>query len=121
MPGSTKLKMGVFKRAEEAYKRKDPKPIGDTLPAILNKLGVDADFTGGAVFSRWKSIVGNQIAHNARPKHITNGTLIVAVKNSAWLMELNTFHKKTILNKIKKTINTETITDIYFMLSAEEA
>lgn len=112
--------MGVFKRAEEMWRRRDPKPVGEILPALLEKLGVDADFAGGDVFSKWQKIVGQQIAANCRPRRIKNGVLIAAVSSSAWLMELTTFHKAAILAKIQKATNNMTINDIHFTLGAEE-
>jgi predicted nucleic acid-binding Zn ribbon protein len=70
--------------------RKDrPELVGDLLPKILERKGLAAKVEAASVVPEWETLVGPGIAAVTQPIRVTDGTLIVAVRSSPWLMELN--------------------------------
>lgn len=63
--------------------------MGDLLPKFLDKKGLTAKVEAASVVPEWEELVGPGIAGVAKPLRVSEGTLIVAVKSSAWIMELN--------------------------------
>jgi predicted nucleic acid-binding Zn ribbon protein len=66
-----------------------PQPLGDLLSRFLDKSGLAPKIEAAAVIPEWEERVGPQIAAVTEPLRISDGTLFVAVRNSAWMMELN--------------------------------
>jgi predicted nucleic acid-binding Zn ribbon protein len=66
-----------------------PELIGELLPRFLERNGLSARVEAASVVPEWESLVGPGIAAVTDPLRVSDGTLIVAVKTSAWLMELN--------------------------------
>jgi predicted nucleic acid-binding Zn ribbon protein len=66
-----------------------PQLVGDLLTKFLDRKGLTAKVEAASVVPEWEDLVGPGIALVAQPIRVTEGTLIVAVKSSAWMMELN--------------------------------
>jgi predicted nucleic acid-binding Zn ribbon protein len=66
-----------------------PQLVGELLPRYLERKGLSAKVEAASVVPEWESLMGPGIAAVATPVRVTEGTLIVAVKTSAWMMELN--------------------------------
>ena len=66
-----------------------PQPLGDLLTGFLDRSGLAPRLQAAAVIPEWAERVGPQIAAVTEPIRVSDGTLIVAVCNSAWMMELN--------------------------------
>jgi predicted nucleic acid-binding Zn ribbon protein len=66
-----------------------PQPLGDLLTRFLDKSGLAPKIQAAAVIPEWEERVGPQIAAVTEPLRVSDGTLFVAVCNSAWMMELN--------------------------------
>lgn len=65
-----------------------PQLIGELIPRLLERSGISARVEAASVIPEWEELVGPAIAAVTRPLTVSNGTLIVAVGTSAWLMEL---------------------------------
>jgi predicted nucleic acid-binding Zn ribbon protein len=63
--------------------------VGELLPSYLERQGLSAKIEAASVVPEWESLVGPGIAAVASPVRVSEGTLFVAVKTSAWMMELN--------------------------------
>ena len=62
-----------------------PRHVGDSVPRLLSRLGVPVSpATMEAVFGRWESVVGRELADHARPLRLDGTTLVVAVDHPAW-------------------------------------
>ncbi|MEX2583396.1 MAG: DUF721 domain-containing protein [Gemmatimonadota bacterium] len=59
------------------------------LPSYLERKGLSAKVEAASVVPEWEALVGAGIAAVTTPVRVSDGTLIVAVKTSAWMMELN--------------------------------
>ncbi len=66
-----------------------PRLLAETLPSLLETLGVAAPLEDARVFAYWTEAVGPEIARVARPHRLDAGTLIVHVKSSPWMAELS--------------------------------
>jgi predicted nucleic acid-binding Zn ribbon protein len=66
-----------------------PQSVGDVLTGFLNRSGLAPKVEAAAVIPEWEQRVGPGIAAVTEPLRVSEGTLIVAVRTSAWLMELN--------------------------------
>ncbi len=65
-----------------------PQLIGELIPRLLERKGISAKVEAASVIPEWEELVGPAIAAVTRPRTVSNGTLIVGVATSAWLMEL---------------------------------
>ena len=66
-----------------------PARVDTLLPGVLKRYGVKEQVQRMGVLGLWPEIVGEQLARVTRAKAVDDGVLIVEVRNSAWLMELN--------------------------------
>jgi predicted nucleic acid-binding Zn ribbon protein len=66
-----------------------PQAVGDVLARFLERTGMAPRVEAAAVIPEWADRVGPGIAAVTEPLRISDGTLVVAVSTSAWLMELN--------------------------------
>jgi predicted nucleic acid-binding Zn ribbon protein len=66
-----------------------PTAVGDVLARFLERTGMAPKVEAASVIPEWEERVGPAIAAVTEPLRVSDGTLVVAVRNSAWLMELN--------------------------------
>ena len=66
-----------------------PQPVGDLVSRFLDRSGLGARVEAAAVIPEWEQRVGPQIAAVTEPVRVSEGVLFVAVRTSAWLMELS--------------------------------
>lgn len=93
--------------------RRQIKTVADVLDSVVEKLGLDERRVPTALEENWEEIVGKQIAKHARPGHIENGVLNIYVIHPVWMNELQRFHKKPLLAKIRKQMG-ERVKDLKF-------
>lgn len=77
-----------------------PERIGDLLSGFLRDSGLDERLAEAGVVPDWSARVGPAIAAVTTPLRVSRGTLIVAVRSSAWLMELQMMERQ-----IRATLN----------------
>jgi predicted nucleic acid-binding Zn ribbon protein len=66
-----------------------PQSVGDVLARFLERTGIASRVETAAVIPEWADRVGPAIAAVTEPLRVSDGTLVVAVSTSAWMMELN--------------------------------
>lgn len=66
-----------------------PQLVGAIVSRYLDRSGLSAKVEAASVVPEWESLVGPQIAAVTEPQRVSEGVLIVAVRSSAWMMELN--------------------------------
>ena len=67
-----------------------PKPLADTLRSFLDQQGLAKRVGQQTALEAWPRVVGPAVAAAARPLAVTaDGTLLVAVRSSAWMNELS--------------------------------
>jgi predicted nucleic acid-binding Zn ribbon protein len=69
---------------------KRPEPLGDALRRFLDSQGLAKRVGQTNAMEAWPSVVGPAVAAAARPLAVLgDGTLLVAVRSSAWMNELS--------------------------------
>jgi predicted nucleic acid-binding Zn ribbon protein len=63
--------------------------IGAVLEGIIEGLGIKTRLEREGLVVLWGEVVGEKISHNTRAVGCRGTTLLVEVKNSAWLQELS--------------------------------
>jgi predicted nucleic acid-binding Zn ribbon protein len=66
-----------------------PQQVGDLVARFLNRSGLSPRVEAASAMTEWADRVGPEIAAVTQPLRVSDGTLIVAVATSAWMMELN--------------------------------
>jgi len=81
-------------------RKSKPMRVAEALSGYLEKAGLAEKVAAATVVPDWDDRVGEQIAEVTRPLRVTDGVLWVAVRSSAWLMEL-----KMMESEILKRLN----------------
>ncbi len=68
---------------------KDPMRLKDVLRTEGHRLGIDAAVETGAIFSRWRHIVGDGVAAHAGPTSLREGVLRVRADSPVWATEIS--------------------------------
>jgi predicted nucleic acid-binding Zn ribbon protein len=69
---------------------KRPEPIGNALKRFLDNQGLAKRVGQATALEAWPQVVGPAVAAAAKPLSVaSDGTLIVAVRSSAWMNELS--------------------------------
>lgn len=66
----------------------DPTRVGRALERYLERSGLAERVDEASVVPEWDGLVGERIAAVTTPLRVSNGVLFVAVRSSAWMMEL---------------------------------
>ena len=98
--------------------RKGPQKVGEILDVLLEKKRLKEPVLRMEVLKEWDGLVGESIARVTHALAVREATLIVEVKSSAWLMELN-FMKGEILRRLNEGRKEATIEKIVFVLSEQ--
>ena len=92
--------------------------IGEFLGGILEKAGLRDQVLRAEAVEEWEGSVGEAIARVTRAQGVRDTSLIVEVKSSAWLMELNLM-KGEILRRVNEGREEARIEKIVFVLSED--
>lgn len=95
-----------------------PTPLGDALGNFLEDSGLAERIEEASVVPEWEERVGEAIAKVTRPDRVSRGTLFVAVRSSAWMMELNMMQGE-ILRRLNAGRERGKIQKIRFFLGEE--
>jgi len=96
-----------------------PKKIGDIVNKVLKNWGLGRKGKEQQVFQVWKEALGEPLASNLRPLFIAQGSLVIGVRDSAWMQELQ-FMKKEIKQKLNRKLGPGTVREVRFKISGFE-
>ena len=99
-------------------KKREPQRISEVLGAFLEKKGLRESFLRAEAVEEWESRVGEAIAKVTRAQGVRQTTLIVEVRSSSWLMELNLM-KEEILDRVNEGRDQSLIERIVFVLAEQ--
>lgn len=94
-----------------------PERIQDLLAEFLEREGVAEAVERFSAVEEWASRVGPGIAQVTRARTVADATLVVEVRSSAWLMELNMM-KSEILRRVNEGREVP-VEKLVFVLSPE--
>jgi predicted nucleic acid-binding Zn ribbon protein len=98
---------------------KKPVRLGDALQNYLRDSGLDERVEEATIVPEWTERVGAAIAAVTTPLRTSRGTLLVAVRTSAWLMELRLMERE-ILRRLNEGRERGRIERIRFLMAGEE-
>lgn len=96
-----------------------PTKLGDVLQSYLRESGLDERVEEAGVVPEWGERVGAAIAAVTTPLRTSRGTLLVAVRTSAWLMELRLMERE-ILRRLNEGRERGRIERIRFLMAGED-
>jgi len=96
--------------------RGGPEKVGDILGAFLQKSGLREEVLRAEVVEDWQERVGEAIGKVTRAQGVRDRTLVVEVRSSSWLMELNLMRDE-ILRKVNEGRDEAPIERIVFVLA----
>jgi len=68
---------------------RDPTRLGELVKPFLREKGMERQVERIGILETWPELVGERLAEVTRAARLSEGTLFVEVRSSAWLMELN--------------------------------
>jgi predicted nucleic acid-binding Zn ribbon protein len=95
-----------------------PEKVGKLLGEFLEKKGLRGSVLQAKAAEEWDERVGEGIARVTRARGVRGGALVVEVRSSAWLMELNLM-KQEILQRVNQGRQEAPIENIVFVLAGE--
>jgi predicted nucleic acid-binding Zn ribbon protein len=91
--------------------RRDPQPLGAASQEVAKSRGWSSQVAEGAVFGRWPSVVGEQIAEHATPTGLRDGVLSVSAESTAWATQLRVVQAQ-LLAKIAAAVGDGVVTSL---------
>lgn len=99
---------------------RDAKKLGDVLSQVIAMRGIGRIRGDRQLADAWKSVAGPDVAAGSRPTILRNGVLQILVTSSTLLGELVSFHKSTILARLKAEHPDLKVRDLKFKLQSRE-
>ena len=93
--------------------------LGDLLPSVLKRFGLERRFKEQQVLTLWPTVVGDELAARTKATKIDRGVLFVHVDHGAWLQELH-FIEKDLIAKLRELVPGVTIKKIRFSARGAE-
>ncbi len=112
--------VGMVRGAMAREKRETLEKISDVLGGFLRKSGLRETVLRAGAVEEWDDRVGEAIARVTRAQGVREATLIVEVRSSSWLMELNLM-KGEILRRVNEGRTEAHIEKIVFVLAEDPA
>jgi predicted nucleic acid-binding Zn ribbon protein len=67
---------------------RDPQPLDSTLGRFVTDQGWETELRVHGVFTRWASVVGQEVAAHVTPESYADGRLVVRTDSTAWATEM---------------------------------
>jgi predicted nucleic acid-binding Zn ribbon protein len=93
-----------------------PTRLGVVLDGVLQRHGLQDQVRRMGVLDVWPEIVGEHIASVTRARVVSDAALIVEVRTSAWLMELDMM-KGELLGRVNERLPETPLERIVFVLA----
>ncbi len=103
----------------EGSKKKGPMKVSEALARYLARSGLGERLEEAASLDDWAERVGDRIAAVAEPVHVSEGVLVVAVRSSAWLMELRMM-EADVRRRLNEGRSRGRIRRIHFVMAGDE-
>lgn len=90
---------------------RDPQLLGTAARDVADTRGWSAQVAAGAVFGRWRAVVGDHIADHAVPTGLRDGVLSVTAESTAWATQLRMVQSQ-LLAKIAAAVGDGVVTSV---------
>lgn len=81
---------------------RDPQPLDAVIDRLVGEQGWGQDIAVNAVFGRWESIVGTEVAAHCRPDGYADAELVVRADSTAWATQM-----RLLASTVVRRLNTE--------------
>lgn len=108
----------MVERSMAKGKEKGPEKVGDLLGAFLERSGLRDPVSRIEAVDQWDELVGEAISRVTRAQGVRGTALIVEVRSSSWLMELNLM-KEEILRRVNDGRQEALIEKLVFVLAED--
>lgn len=98
----------------EKNQPRGPEPVGDILARLFTARGWGRKQERLRLEQAWAEAIGPQYASQTRPEGLRRGILEVVVGNAVLLQELAHFHKRRVLEQLRKRLPGVTVIDLRF-------
>lgn len=105
--------------SEDGRRKAGLERMDSLLVEVLEEAGVLDHVERVKVLDLWPEIVGEQVARVTNARSVDEATLIVEVRSSAWLTELNMM-KGDIVERVNEHLRDARIGKIVFVLAETE-
>jgi predicted nucleic acid-binding Zn ribbon protein len=110
---------GAVTAGKSGEKRdRGPEKVSEVLGDFLERSGLREPFLRAEAVDQWEERMGEAIARVTRAQGIRGTSLVVEVRSSAWLMELNLM-KGEILHRVNEGRQEALIEKIVFVLAED--
>jgi predicted nucleic acid-binding Zn ribbon protein len=100
-------------------RKKGPVRLGDVLSGVLEEHGLQDEVKQSDVLGAWPELAGEHVAAVTHAKVVVSGALIVEVRTSAWLTELNMMREE-FLRRVNERLPETPLQRIVFVLAETE-
>ncbi|MGM0439669.1 MAG: DUF721 domain-containing protein [Chlamydiota bacterium] len=90
--------------------------LSDVLSAVMSGIGSVYENRGDLVLAAWAEIIGPQFSTMTEAVSFYDNVLVVKVKNSSLYSLLSQYHKRRILNSLRKKFPGTDIRNILFRI-----
>ena len=87
----------------------DPQLLGRLVDSLVASQDWSERTRTGAVFGRWETLVGPEIAAHCAPQTLTEGELLIVAESTAWATQLRLL-APTILGKLRVGVGGDVVT-----------
>jgi predicted nucleic acid-binding Zn ribbon protein len=90
---------------------RDPQLLDSTIGRLIADQGWGTDVRVHAVFSRWDSLVGREVAQHCTPEAFDDGRLVVRTDSTAWATQMRLL-APTVVRRLNEELGDGTVTVI---------
>ena len=105
------MRKGLARRSRPEHAA--PVTVAAALQDVMRQLGLTTKLNEYAAMTRWREIVGEQIARVAVPQRVENGILFVHVDSGPWRAELAA-RRLDLQRKVNEAIGANVVKEIRF-------
>ncbi|NUO98890.1 MAG: DUF721 domain-containing protein [Nonomuraea sp.] len=89
----------------------DPQLFGRAIADLLADRGWERSAAVGAVFGRWKDIVGPDLAAHTKPESFDEGEVLIAADSTAWATQVRLL-ARTLIRRLNEELGDGTVTKV---------
>lgn len=90
-----------------------PRPLGDILKEVIDRLDVQEELDEARVVETWASIAGTKINSVTETAWMKDSTLYVKITSAAWRQELHMNRRKW-KERLNETLDADLVDEIVF-------
>lgn len=90
---------------------RDPQSVRASVERLVSEQGWSADLAVHALFGRWDTIVGAEVAQHCRPRYFADTELVVTADSTAWATQVRLL-APTVVRRLNEELGHGTVTRV---------